>query len=142
MGRRTHYTHIPLARGCFERFLGWSCLPFREVGTGRGSGSSAALLRMTRFAMQECCYAFLVNSICSPFSKGQQNPEGRRGAIEKGLCTCWIGAFTEDQVKRILGISENIRVVVMLALGYPAEAPASRPRKKLVEIAAYDGWRS
>ena len=63
-------------------------------------------------------------------------------AIEEGLGTCWIGAFTEDQVKRILGISENIRVVVMLALGYPAEAPASRPRKKLVEIAAYDGWRS
>jgi len=26
----------------------------------------------------------------------------------------------------------------MLALGYPAEAPASRPRKKLEEIVAYD----
>ena len=36
--------------------------------------------RIARFAMQECCYAFLVNSICGPFSKGQQNPEGRRGA--------------------------------------------------------------
>jgi len=30
----------------------------------------------------------------------------------------------------------------MLALGYPAVAPAARLRKKLVEIAAYDGWRS
>ena len=100
------------------------------------------MLRMTRFAMQECCYAFLVNSICGPFSKGQQNPEGRRRAIEEDLGTCWIGAFTEDQVKRILGIPENIRVVAMLALGYPAVATAARPRKKLVEIVTYDGWRS
>jgi len=41
-------------------------------------------------------------------------------AIEEGLGTCWIGALTEDQVKRILGIPENIRVAAMLALGYPA----------------------
>ena len=33
---------MPLARGYFERFLGWFCLPFREVGTGRGSGSTSA----------------------------------------------------------------------------------------------------
>jgi len=38
MGRRTHYTHMSSARGYFERFLGWSYLPFREVGTGRGLG--------------------------------------------------------------------------------------------------------
>ena len=30
----------------------------------------------------------------------------------------------------------------MLALGYPAVAPAARLRKKLEEIVAYDGWRS
>jgi hypothetical protein len=48
----------------------------------------------------------------------------------------------EDKVKEILGIPENIRVVVMLALGYPAVAPAARLRKKLEEIVAYDGWRS
>ena len=30
----------------------------------------------------------------------------------------------------------------MLALGYPAEAPASKPQKKLEEVVAYDGWRS
>ena len=100
------------------------------------------MLRMTRYAMDVCCYAFLANSICGPFSKGQQNPEGRRRAIEEDLGTCWIGTFTEAHVKSILGISENIRVVAMLALGYPAEATASRPLKKLEEIVAYDGWRS
>jgi nitroreductase len=57
-----------------------------------------------------------------------------------GLGSCWIGAFYEDQVKQILGIPKNIRVVVMLAMGYPAEAPAARPRKRLGEIVACEKW--
>jgi nitroreductase len=51
-------------------------------------------------------------------------------------------ALTETQVKGILGIPENIRVVAMLALGYPGKANASRLRKKLDEVVAYDAWRS
>jgi nitroreductase len=62
-------------------------------------------------------------------------------AAEQGLGTCWIGAFHEDQVKKILGVPEKIRVVVMLTLGYPAESPSARPRKGLEEIVAYDGWQ-
>src|SRR3990167_8893030 len=42
-------------------------------------------------------------------------------ATEEGLGTCWIGAFYEDQVKEILGIPDNIRVVELLILGYPAK---------------------
>jgi len=61
-------------------------------------------------------------------------------AMAEGLGTCWIGAFHEDKVKDILGIPETIRVAVMLILGYPAESPAARPRKKLEEIVAYDSW--
>ena len=30
----------------------------------------------------------------------------------------------------------------MLTLDYPAESPAARPRKKLEEIVAYDGWQN
>ena len=63
-------------------------------------------------------------------------------ATDLGLGSCWIGAFYEEQVKQILGIPENIRVVTMLTLGYPAEAPAARPRKRLDEIVAYDAWRN
>ena len=61
-------------------------------------------------------------------------------AIAEGLGTCWIGAFYEDQVKQILEIPENIRVVVMLTLGYPAESPIARPRKRLEDIVAYEKW--
>lgn len=62
-------------------------------------------------------------------------------AVAEGLGTCWIGAFYEDRVKEILGIPAGVRVTSMLTLGYPAESPAARPRKRQEEIVAYDGWQ-
>jgi nitroreductase len=61
-------------------------------------------------------------------------------AAEEGLGTCWIGAFKEDQVKKILGIPEAVRVVELMPLGYPAtEAPAKR-RLELDEIVKWEKW--
>ena len=40
-------------------------------------------------------------------------------ATEEGLGTCWIGSFDENKVRAVLKIPENLRVVVLLALGYP-----------------------
>ena len=42
-------------------------------------------------------------------------------ATDTGLGTCWIGAFDEAKVKKALGIPENIKVVAMTPLGYPAD---------------------
>lgn len=39
-------------------------------------------------------------------------------ATSEGLGTCWIGSFSEKQVKKILSIPERFRVVALLALGY------------------------
>ncbi|ABK15222.1 MAG: nitroreductase family protein [Methanothrix sp.] len=61
-------------------------------------------------------------------------------ATELGLGTCWIGAFYEDRVKKILDVPENIRVVALLPLGYPAEDPEPRPRKPVEEIVCYERW--
>ena len=61
-------------------------------------------------------------------------------AYEQGLGTCWIGHFDEDEVKKILGVPENVRVVALTPLGYPAESPAQRPRKKLEEIVCYERY--
>ena len=41
-------------------------------------------------------------------------------AAAEGLGTCWIGAFSEEQVKLLLGIPANVKVVAMTPLGYPA----------------------
>ena len=62
-------------------------------------------------------------------------------AVAEGLGTCWIGAFYEAQVKEILGIPADMRVTSMMTLGYPAESPAARPRKKLEDVIVYDGWK-
>ncbi len=62
-------------------------------------------------------------------------------AVELGLGTCWIGAFNEDDVKRLLKIPHEKKVVALLTVGYPLESPAPRPRKEIEEIVAYNEYR-
>jgi nitroreductase len=61
-------------------------------------------------------------------------------AVEEGLGTCWIGSFNEEEVKKILGIPNNIRIVTLLTVGYPEYVPSPRKRKKMEEIVAYEKW--
>jgi nitroreductase len=62
-------------------------------------------------------------------------------AVGEGLGTCWIGAFDETQVKEILGIPPEVRVVGLMPLGYPAGQPAPRPRMPIGDFAVIDQWR-
>ncbi len=55
-------------------------------------------------------------------------------AVALGYGTCWIGAFNEEEVKRLLNIPEEMRVIVLLPLGVPDEIPQPRPRKDIQEI--------
>lgn len=55
-------------------------------------------------------------------------------AADKGLGTCWIGAFDEKAARSVLGVPDNIRVVASTPLGYPDEDPAPKPRRTLEEI--------
>ncbi len=59
-------------------------------------------------------------------------------AYEQGLGTCWIGAFQEDEVKKILKIPEPVRVVAVIPLGYPDESPSQRERKDLDQIICFE----
>jgi nitroreductase len=63
------------------------------------------------------------------------------GATAMGYGTCWIGAFDEGAIKRLLEIPMNMRVAVLLPIGVPAETPRSRPRKKLSEIIHKEKWQ-
>lgn len=63
-------------------------------------------------------------------------------AVEEGLGTCWIGAFDEEETKKILGIPKDVRVVTLLPLGYPQDgAPGRKSRKNLSQIVMYDKWQ-
>jgi nitroreductase len=72
-------------------------------------------------------------------------------ATAEGLGTCWIGGFSEEKVRRLLGIPDGIRVVAMTPLGYPAEGKGlydrlaavgkrQLSRKALEEIVHYETW--
>lgn len=62
-------------------------------------------------------------------------------AYEQGLGTCWLGSFDEKRVKEVLGIPDEVRVVSITPLGYPAESPSNRPRKDFEEIVCYDKYK-
>jgi len=55
-------------------------------------------------------------------------------AADRGLGTCWIGAFDEQTVKTVLDVPDGIRVVATTPLGHPAESPDARSRKTMDEI--------
>ena len=61
-------------------------------------------------------------------------------AVDKGLGTCWIGAFDEAIAKKALGVPNNMRVVALTPLGHPAEEPNPRPRKQLLDITCFDKY--
>ena len=61
-------------------------------------------------------------------------------AVELGLGTCWIGAFDEREVRRILGIPEHKVAVIGLTVGHPAEEPAPRTRRPLDEAVRWEHY--
>ena len=61
-------------------------------------------------------------------------------AYELGLGTCWMGAFKEDETKKILNVPEHVRVVAMTPVGYPDEPPSEKSRKSLNQIVCYEKY--
>jgi nitroreductase len=61
-------------------------------------------------------------------------------ATNLGYGTCWIGAFDEDSIKRLLKIPEKLKVVALLPIGVPDEKPSARPRKAKSEIFFNEQW--
>jgi len=51
-----------------------------------------------------------------------------------GLSTCWVGAFSEEEAKRVLGVPDGVRPIAIVPVGHAAERPRIRPRKQLTEI--------
>lgn len=67
-------------------------------------------------------------------------------AVAEGLGTCWIGAFDEAQVKVLLGVPANVKIVALTPLGYPAKADLIRPldearRKPLAELFSENAYK-
>jgi nitroreductase len=61
-------------------------------------------------------------------------------AASEGLGTCWIGAFIEEQVREILDVPDDVKIVALTPIGYPAVEKTHRPRKSLSEIVMHEKW--
>ena len=51
-----------------------------------------------------------------------------------GYGTCWIGAFTPEEVKQVCGIPAEAEVVACTPIGVPDASPAARERKAWDEV--------
>jgi len=61
-------------------------------------------------------------------------------ATEKGIGTCWIGAFDEDTVKNIIEAPKDINIHAIITLGYYSKKPEAPKRKGLDEIVFFEKW--
>jgi nitroreductase len=62
-------------------------------------------------------------------------------ANAQGLGTVFVGIFQEEPLRDLLAIPENIRVVGLFPLGYPAEEKKEGPKRKpLAEFCFSEKW--
>ena len=60
-------------------------------------------------------------------------------AVQEGLGTCWIGAFSQERVREILGVDSSCVVLTILPLGYAAGGSGgAKSRKRLEQIVRYE----
>jgi len=58
----------------------------------------------------------------------------------EGLGACWVGAFHERQVSKILELPSRVRPVALIPIGRPAEAPPERGRIPISHITHMERW--
>jgi nitroreductase len=55
-----------------------------------------------------------------------------------GLGTCWVGAFSEIMVSRIMQCPDYVRPCAIITLGYPAEIPCQPPKQDMKEYVHHE----
>jgi nitroreductase len=62
-------------------------------------------------------------------------------AVEQGLGTCWVGAFDENLVKRLLYVPRGVRVVELMPIGHPRD-PSLKAKTRLPydTIVKHERW--
>lgn len=55
-------------------------------------------------------------------------------ATSLGLGSCWVGAFKEEEVKKIMDCPEEVRPVAIVPLGYPSKEPSPPFRYEINEF--------
>lgn len=59
-------------------------------------------------------------------------------ALDRGLGSCWVGAYYEDKIKKLLDIPDEISIDAIITIGYQAERKLESNRKPLRDICFFN----
>lgn len=62
-------------------------------------------------------------------------------AHDLGLGTCWIGWLNSNKAEKFFKLPKGKKIEHLISVGYPAEAPAPRPRKEFAESVSYNKYK-
>ena len=57
-----------------------------------------------------------------------------------GLGSCWVGAFDEHEIWRLLGLPEESSIQGIITIGYADENPEPPPKHRIEHIIFFDKW--
>lgn len=60
--------------------------------------------------------------------------------VDLGLSACFVGAFDDAAVSRVLGLPKHVRPVGIIPVGYPGERPGRLRRLQLKGLVHVDRW--
>lgn len=131
-----------------KNFQEWRFVVVREPETRRRLAQAARSQKFVGEApvILACCaetdgHVMTCGQLCYPIDLAIAIDHITLCAVAEGLGTCWIGAFYEDQVKEILGIPPEIRVVHLLPIGYPADPTLVEKNRLPLDITVkYNRW--
>jgi len=61
-------------------------------------------------------------------------------ATDLGLGTCWIGSFDPQKVRQVLGIPDDIAIIELMTVGYPADSKPEPKREPMEKIVSFERW--
>ena len=62
-------------------------------------------------------------------------------ATELGLASCWIGSFYPEKVRAVVNVPENVTIIELLAVGYPADSQKQPSRVPMEKIVSFEDWK-
>ena len=57
-----------------------------------------------------------------------------------GLGACWIGAFDEDEIRRLCNLPEHVNVQAIVTIGYADETPEPPPKYRIEHYVIFEKW--
>ncbi len=61
-------------------------------------------------------------------------------SVNEGIGACFVGAFEDDKVSKILGLPDSVKPIGIIALGYPDERPEKFHRIDISKVVFHEKY--